>query len=120
MEAVIIKKGSQVDVYALSIRQGEIIYQVDFFNTLDKDTQNKIVARIDFLSDNRPPIKNENVSKKLDDNLFELKAKKARLLYFYYVGDRVVITHGFPKKGQKTPKKEIKRAKALRNQFLSS
>ncbi len=41
----------------------------------------------------------------------------ARTLYFYQRGAKVVITHGFIKKSQKTPKREIEKAKILRKEY---
>lgn len=46
------------------------------------------------------------------------KDKIARSLYFYQVGAKIVITHGFIKKTRKTPRKEIERAKNLREQYM--
>jgi phage-related protein len=63
------------------------------------------------------PIK-ESLSRHLEDGIFELRTplrdKIARTLYFYQRGARIIITHGFIKKTQKTPRKEIERAKELR------
>lgn len=67
------------------------------------------------------PIK-ESLSKYLEDGIFELRTylrdKIARSLYFYQKGRRIIITHGFIKKTQKTPRKEIEKAKALRIQYI--
>ena len=67
------------------------------------------------------PIK-ENLSKHLEDGIYELRIslrdKIARSLYFYQEGKRIVITHGFIKKTQKTPRKEIEKAKTLRKKYL--
>jgi phage-related protein len=41
----------------------------------------------------------------------------ARVLYFYVKGARMVITHGFIKKGKKTDPKEIERAITLRTVY---
>ena len=41
-----------------------------------------------------------------------------RLFCFFVNGDVVVLTHGIVKKGQKTPKHEIKKAEAYRRDFL--
>ncbi|WP_338145608.1 type II toxin-antitoxin system RelE/ParE family toxin [Macrococcus armenti] len=41
-----------------------------------------------------------------------------RALYFQYVDNKYVITHGFTKKTQKTPKREITRAKSIRGKYL--
>jgi phage-related protein len=60
-------------------------------------------------------------AKHLDDGIFELRAKvgsnSTRVLYFFFVGQRVVITNGFVKKTQKTPKAEIEKAKAYRESY---
>ncbi len=67
------------------------------------------------------PIK-ENLSKHLEDGIFELRIsledKIARSLYFYQKGAKIIITHGFIKKSQKTPRREIETAKKLREQYL--
>ncbi|MBF7133574.1 type II toxin-antitoxin system RelE/ParE family toxin [Pediococcus pentosaceus] len=61
--------------------------------------------------------------KKLDDNLFELRSKVSsniqRVLYFHVVNGRYVITHGFTKKTQTTPKREIKHAKQIREEWFN-
>ena len=66
------------------------------------------------------PIK-ENLSKHLKDGIFELRCslreKIARTLYFYQKGAKIVITHGFIKKSQKTPMREIRKAKMLREKY---
>ena len=43
--------------------------------------------------------------------------KIARILYFYEIETKIAITHGFIKKTQKTPRKEIEKAKDLKNQY---
>ncbi len=42
----------------------------------------------------------------------------SRVLYFFYVGNKIILTHGFIKKTQKTPREEIEKAKAYRKDFL--
>jgi phage-related protein len=70
---------------------------------------------------NGPDIR-EPYSKLLEDGIFEVRTQVgnnlARVLYFFYVGKRVIVTHGFIKKTQKTPLEEIKRAKRYRKEFL--
>ena len=62
-------------------------------------------------------------SKHLDDGIFELRAKVGsditRVLYFFIIGRRIILTHGFVKKTDKTPLSEINRAKQYRHEFLS-
>ena len=61
-------------------------------------------------------------SSPLTDGIFELRAQVAtnisRVLYFFVVDGKAVLTHGFVKKTQKTPKNEINRAKSYREDYL--
>ena len=62
-------------------------------------------------------------SKPLGDGIFELRAKQSsnisRTLYFFFDGHKAILTNGFVKKGDKTPKNEIERAKRYRNDYLN-
>jgi len=40
------------------------------------------------------------------------------VLCFFMLGKRLVLTHGFSKKGDKTPKGEIERAEEIKKDFL--
>jgi phage-related protein len=54
--------------------------------------------------------------------ILELRAKVgsniSRVLYYFVVGKQIALTHGFIKKTQKTPKREIERAKACRQDYF--
>ena len=41
------------------------------------------------------------------------------MLYFFVIGETIVLTNGFTKKTQKTPKTEIQKAKDYRNEYLN-
>ncbi|MBI4680341.1 MAG: type II toxin-antitoxin system RelE/ParE family toxin [Nitrospirae bacterium] len=60
----------------------------------------------------------ENLSKYLEDGIFELRIafenRISRSFYFYESGRRIIFTHSFVKKEQRTPKSEIGRAKSIR------
>jgi len=62
-------------------------------------------------------------SKHLVDGIFELRTKQGnnitRILYFFYIGNLIVLTNGFLKKTAKTPAKELLLAKAYRLDFLT-
>jgi len=64
----------------------------------------------------------EPYSKYLEDGIFELRAKVgsdiSRVLYFFIVGRKIMLTNGFIKKSQKTPPSEIKLAKYYRTLFF--
>lgn len=65
----------------------------------------------------------EPYSKHLDDGIFEVRGKVgsdiSRVLYFFCYGNRIILTNGFIKKTQRTPRKEIDRAKAYRKDYLA-
>ena len=56
-------------------------------------------------------------SRFLGDGVFELRAGQgngsARILCFFVVGKRVILTHDFVKKTRKTPRRETDRAKSM-------
>ena len=43
----------------------------------------------------------------------------SRVLYFFYVGGKAILTHGFIKKTQKTPSAEKNRAMRYRAEYLN-
>ncbi|MCL1903477.1 MAG: type II toxin-antitoxin system RelE/ParE family toxin [Oscillospiraceae bacterium] len=65
----------------------------------------------------------EPYSKFLDDGIFEIRAIQGtnitRVLYFFVVGRKIILTHGFVKKTQKTPQSEIETAKKYRSEFIN-
>ncbi len=54
--------------------------------------------------------------------IFELRAKVgtdiSRVLYFFYYEGRIVLTHGFIKKTQRTPAGEIEKAKKYIRDYI--
>lgn len=58
----------------------------------------------------------------LDDGIFELRGKVgsniSRVLYFFYYDGKIILTNGFVKKTQKTPRVEIERVKLYRKDYL--
>lgn len=61
---------------------------------------------------------NAEITKHLDDGIWELRPGNNRVFYFFYQNDTYVLLHQFRKKSQKTPKREIEKAKAERNDYL--
>lgn len=61
----------------------------------------------------------ENITKHIDENIWELRPGNNRIFYFYYVDNTFVLLHTFKKKTQKTPHREIEKAKRERDDFLS-
>ena len=88
----------------------------EFLLSLDKKMRAKMVDTISILQDNGFELR-EPYSKHLSEGIFELRAKVGsditRVLYFFYVDRHIILTNGFIKKTQKTPLKEIERAKNI-------
>ena len=62
---------------------------------------------------------NENITKHLEDGIWELRPGNNRVFYFFFQYDVFVLLHQFRKKSQKTPKREIEKAKRERDDYLS-
>ncbi len=93
---------------------------IEFLESLSVKERAKIFAYIDKLVElkNSGMQPKENLSKHLDDGIFELRVsfenRISRSFYFYEAEKKIIFTHGFVKKEQKTPKKEIERAIIIR------
>ncbi len=92
-----------------------------FSESLTLEEQAKLIVTIDRFLERKNlnlPVKS-SLSKYLEDGIFELillfPNKTARILYYYEKEGQIIITHGFIKKTQKTPRKEIEYAKNLEN-----
>ena len=109
--------------------------QVNFFRRLNGDcplekyldtlapklrvkTLRSIMLLEEFGTDLRLPY-----SAPLEDGLYELRSilgtDITRVVYFFIVGNQAVLTHGFTKKTQKTPRSEIEKAKKYRQEYFT-
>ena len=84
----------------------------------------KLLARINIVAKKGINISiQHNWVKPLDKNLYEIRSRissNQRDYIFHVDGTHYVFTHGFTKKTQKTPPREIKHAKALRDEYLAN
>lgn len=85
----------------------------DFIRGLEPKMKSKVLRQLKLLEEFGNEL-TEPYSKALKKGIFELRIKQgsniSRVLYFFYVGDRIIITNGFIKKTQKTPASEIETA----------
>lgn len=94
----------------------------EFYNSLPVKDRNKLRATIEMIEEAgiQAAIQLEWV-KKLDSEINEIRSKVLsniqRVLYFHVKNNQYIITHGFTKKTQKTPIKEIERAKQIKYEF---
>lgn len=93
----------------------------EFILSLDSKMQAKMFRELDLLETFGNQLR-EPHSKPLGDGIYEIRAKEAsditRVLYFFVVNKKIILTNGFVKKTQKTPDNEIALAKKYRKDYL--
>ena len=94
----------------------------EFIFSLDDKMKARMLRMVNLLGECGNRLR-KPYSEHLEDGIFELRAKVgsdiSRVLYFFVIGKQVVLTNGFIKKTQKTPKGEIELAKKYRNEYLN-
>jgi len=96
----------------------------EFIAELDPKTARKIIYNIDFAEQTNDP----KLFKKLQNDIWEFRTKYAglqiRLLAFWDKSDNketlVIASHGFVKKVDKVPSKEIERAIHSRDKYFDN
>ena len=78
----------------------------------------QIALYIQLLQDNGTRLP-ENVTKHIEDDIWELRPGNNRVLYFFFENDTFILLHHFRKKTQKTPRKEIAKAKSEKEDHIS-
>lgn len=93
----------------------------NFLRELEPKMRAKLVGILQILQEKGNMLR-EPYSKHLEDGIFEVRGKVgndiSRVLYFFYVGEKIVLTNGFIKKTQKTPRKELELAKKYREDYM--
>ena len=93
-------------------REGTRVPVEEFLNSLDRQDRDKVTAKIDFLGEYGVALGPPHV-KHLQGKLWELRVtgrKQIRILYFVRTGQRIILLHGFVKKTQEVPRREIETA----------
>ncbi len=107
-------------VIAFEKGNGEVPVK-EFINGTDVKMRAKIYGLLEILEE-KGNLLREPYSKHLEEGIFELRCKYGsditRVLYFFYFGNKIVLTNGFVKKTQKTPRSEIILAKERRRIFI--
>ncbi len=92
---------------------------VEHIYGLVESERRKVFSFLERAAQTGPLRYSDDRSKKLADDIFELKpTAEVRLPYFFDGRNRLVITHGFTKKRGRTPRTEIRRAESLRAEYL--
>ena len=82
----------------------------EFFESLEPKMWAKVARNIDLLALHNITLR-EPLVKPVEDGIFELRTQVGnnitRVFYFFFTGKKIVLTNGFTKKTQKTPRKYI-------------
>ena len=77
----------------------------EFILSQDVKMRAKLFRLLELLEEKGNTLREPN-SKSLDDGIFEIRAKQGsnitRVLYFFYIGNKIILTNGFIKKSQKS------------------
>ena len=96
----------------------------NWLNDIPKDIKARIINIVDLLIEHGPQNVRAPYVKHIRGKLFEIRAKGkdgiARVFYFTMTGQRIVLLHGFMKKTQKTPKKELETAVVRMKEILEA
>ncbi|HRM37942.1 MAG TPA: type II toxin-antitoxin system RelE/ParE family toxin [Trichococcus flocculiformis] len=102
------------DVYEKE--NGEAPFLV-YLDSLDVKSRAKVLRAITIVEDfgaQSPP----GYIDHLGDGIYEFSSNIFRCLYFHFHNNKYIITHGFTKKTQKTPSREITKSKEYRKDYL--
>ena len=93
----------------------------EFINSLDEKTQDKFIFKKELLEHFGPQLRRPHTDY-IGSGIFELRFKgeegQIRVLFFFLHEKKIILVHGFVKKTQRTPGKEIKIAKQRRKEYL--
>ncbi|HFO1542004.1 type II toxin-antitoxin system RelE/ParE family toxin [Staphylococcus capitis] len=95
---------------------------INFIYSLPDKDRVKLLKTIEKIENNGfPTALQMKWIKKLDNGIYEIRSKLGtniqRVIYFQKVENEYIITHGFTKKTQKTPPREIEHAKHVIEKF---
>lgn len=93
----------------------------DFIDALSSKTQQKILAWINKLQEEGPFLRRPYADK-VKDKLYELRIRfssdSIRILYFFYLRDKIVLLHGFRKKDWKIHRSDMELAERRMDRFI--
>lgn len=94
----------------------------EFIESLDEGTQDRFLLKKQLLQDLGPQLRYPHTDH-IEEGIFELRFKgkvgQIRVLFFFFYGKRIIFSHGFVKKTEKTPRREIEIAKKRKKDFLT-
>jgi len=117
----LLKRGRKLDIYCLY--EGDRCLLLEFLLDLAKRNKRayaRVLALIEKTADYGPPHNTEKYRKLHGGiELWELKPRPVRIMLFYDEANNMILTHGFLKKRDKTPKNQIERGLRMREEYFA-
>jgi len=114
IDSEIIYRGRCFAISGITVK-GKCLAQ-EFIEDLEEPDEKKLVALLRRTADNGLP-RNKEKFKHLKDKICEFKSYQVRILCFLDENKLIILTHGFIKKQDKTPRSEIERAQKLMEDY---
>lgn len=111
----IIVKGAARTVEYARDANGDMLAK-EFFDGLEPNEKRRLLVLFERLAE-AGRVSNTRQFRKLEEDIWEFKRGQIRFGCFQ-VGARWLLTHGFIKKKDRCPPKEIKRAKRIRTEHI--
>lgn len=93
----------------------------EFIDSLDAQMKAKIIRNMRMLAEFNIQLR-EPLVKSIGNGLFELRNQTGgditRIFYFFFIGNKIILTNGFVKKTQKTPQRFIDIAIEYKNDYI--
>ncbi|MHC4884895.1 MAG: type II toxin-antitoxin system RelE/ParE family toxin [Planctomycetota bacterium] len=95
----------------------------EFLDSLDGREAQKVAWVLELIED-ADRVNRKHFKKLVNtEDIYEVRVKTSRNIYrvfsFFFRGNRLVLTHGYTKKTQKTTQREINRAEEYRRDFFA-
>lgn len=95
---------------------------IDFLSTLNAKARTKAGAFIELLAREGHSLRRpytDVLRGKIRELRIPYGTNQYRILYFFFHGDSIVLLHGFTKKTQKVPARELERAERYMQDFIN-
>ena len=114
-EPIVLYEGIKY-IVECAIRMSGSSESEDFLDSMTVPDRAKIMKLIKRLA-NVGRIYNKEQFEKIEGKIWQFKHYQTRILMYYLAGQRFALTHGYYKKGKRTPKPEIERANQIMNEY---
>lgn len=110
---------AKYEVVFYATLRGDALFQT-FLDSMTDKLRSKVMKLLDLLEEHGPNLKRPYADM-LRDGIRELRCQQGhsniRAFYFFFQGNKIIITHGLIKKTDRVPPAEIDRAVSYKRDF---